>query len=125
MVVTSIYNDLQKVAADLIGEFRQGDEETFEYVGLSAGTGGTPDNPAPLNETVTPFNSVARGAQFKYVDGANIFASDMQLTMPANLDVIPSLDGFIQVDGRRYKIVGVNAVPPAGVPVVYRIFYRR
>ncbi len=121
----SIYNDLQKVAADLIGEFRQGDENTFQYIALTAGTGGTPDNPAKPVETPTSFNAVARGAQFKYVDGTNILASDMQLSMPANLDVVPSIKGFIEVDGRRHKIVGVNAVPPAGVPVVYRIFYRR
>jgi len=56
---------MQKVAADLIGEFRQGEEDTFQYIALTAGTGGTPDNPTAPVETPTSFSAVARGAQFK------------------------------------------------------------
>lgn len=120
-VMANIYADLQKVASDVIGEFKQGE---MVYIGLTAGTGGTIDNPAEPVETETAFNGVARGAQFKYVDNSKIFASDLQITMPAD-GVTPTLAGFIEIDGTRYKIVGVDAIPPAGTPVAYRVFVRR
>ena len=119
--MVSLYADLQKVASGVIGEFQQ---SQMVYIALSAGTGGTPDNPAEPVETEHAFPGTVRGAQFKYIDNSKIFASDMQVTMPADMTV-PALDGFVEIDGTRYKIVGVDAVPPAGTPVVYRIFVRR
>lgn len=119
--MVDFYSDMQSVASALIGEFQQG---VIEYVALIH-NGLTPDNPGQPTETKTTIPGVARGVQFKYVDGTNIFASDGQMTIPADTGVIPALTGFIEVDGRRHKIVSVSAIPPAGTAVAYRVIYRR
>ena len=119
--MVNFYQEMQSIASSLIGEFQQG---AIQYVALSH-SGGTADNPGEPTETTTTVNAVARGVQFKYVDGTNIFASDGQITMQADAGVVPALTGMIVVDSRRHKIVSVSAIPPAGTPVAYRVIYRR
>jgi len=118
--MVDFYSDMQGVASAVIGEFAQG---TISYVAISHA--GMLDDPGEPIEVVTTVPGVARGVQFKFIDGTNIFASDGQITIPADAGVVPSITGFIEVDGRRHKIVSASAIPPAGTPVAYRVIYRR
>lgn len=119
--MADFYSDMQAVASAVIGEFEQG---LIQYVAMTNG-GLAPDNPGEPTEVMTTISGVARGVQFKFIDGTNIFASDGQITFPADTGIVPTLSGFIEVDGRRHKIVSASAIPPAGTPVAYRVIYRR
>jgi len=112
---------MQTLAANVIGEFLQGN---ITYTRMVAGDG-PPDNPGEPREATITIPSVVQGVQYRYIDGTNIVASDGQLTMPANLDVVPSIEGYITVDGRRHRIIQVTAIPPAGTPVAYAIIFKR
>jgi hypothetical protein len=118
--MADIYTDLQSVAAGVLGEFKQG---TVDYVEMTPGAGPS-DNPGEPTPTYHPINAVARGVSFKYVNNSDIVSSDLQLTMPGN-GVIPTMKGFIRVDGTQYKIVSVKPIPAAGTPVTYVVIFRK
>lgn len=119
--MADFYDDMASVAAEVIGEFKQG---AVRYIAITKANGPA-DNPGTPSETATVINAVCRGVQFRYVDGTNVVTSDGQLTMPANAGVTPSINGFIEVDGRRHRIAQISAIPPAGTPVAYRVIYKR
>jgi len=118
--MASFYEEMRAVASDVINQFKQG---RVYYVALTH-SGGTVDNPGEPTEVETELPAVVRGVQFKYVDGTNIIGSDQQLTMTAD-GVVPTINGFIKLDGVRHKIVSVSAIPPAGDAVAYRVIFRR
>lgn len=119
--MANFYDEMQSIAASVINEFKQG---TITYTALVAGNG-SPDNPGEPREVTSTIDATTRGVEYRYIDGTNIVASDGQLTMPANLGVIPSIEGYITVDGKRHRIVQVSAIPPAGTPVAYAVIYKR
>jgi len=115
------YDEMQKIASDLLGEFQQGE---VSYIGVTAGTGETPDDPAQPVEIATVVNATVRGVLWKYVQAGLATATDLQVTMPANT-VVPSIEGFFTIDGARYKIVQIDRRPAAGVAAVYICVVRR
>lgn len=118
--MSDFYQEMQAVASDLLGEFKQG---VIQYVALTPGTGPR-DNPGEPTETPHTINATARGVSFKYVDGTNIVSSDLQLTMPGD-GIAPEMTGFIRVDGVRYKIVQIVRKPAAGTPVAWTVIFRK
>lgn len=118
--MSDFYREMQAVATDLLGEFKQG---VIEYVSLTPGNGPA-DDPGPSQETVTPVDAVARGVKFKYVDGSNVLATDQQLTMPGN-GVEPQPTGFVRIDGVRHKIVQIVRKPAAGIAVAFTVIFRK
>jgi hypothetical protein len=125
----SIYDDMRGVASDLIGEFDQskgtGEEsDGLWYVAVVPGTGPA-DDPGPSTPTRTKLDATARGVSFKYVDNSLILATDLQLTTPAREGFAPNMKGRIEMDGASYKIVAIHNVPPSGVTVTHRIFFRK
>lgn len=116
----SIYDDMQKVASTLITDFQQG---SIKYVQRSI-TYTTPDEPSSATETLINVDGVVKGVSFKFVDHTNILTSDKQLTISADQQFTPDAKDFIEIDGNRYKILRVDAIPNAGTPVVYRLFIR-
>jgi hypothetical protein len=125
----SIYKKIQSVAADVLREFDQATasddpDKGIWYVAVAPGNG-PPDNPGPPVETPYKVDGAARGVKFKYVTGSDIVASDLQATMAVIPGLVPSIAGFVKLDGARYKIVRVDPVPPVGDPVVYRLFFRK
>jgi len=115
-----IYNDLRGVVSKVLADFGQGE---IAYVAVAAGTG-TGDNPGPSIRTVHPFNGVARGVSFKYVNGTSIVATDLQVTMPAD-GVTPQMNGFVRIDGTDHKIAAIMHKPAAGAPVAYLLIVKR
>lgn len=118
--MADFYQEMQGVASDLLREFKQG---VIEYVTVTPGNGPA-DNPGPAQEIPTVINGVARGVKFKYIDGSNIVASDMQVTMPGNM-MEPKPNGFIRIDGVSYKIVQIIRKPAAGTAVAFTVIFRK
>lgn len=131
----NFYEDMRAVASDVLADFDQTDPNApasaapggngIYYVGITPGTGPA-DNPgAPTEATPLKLDAVARGVSFKYVDGANVVASDLQTTMAVRADMTPQITGFIIMDGKRYKIVQVINKPAAGVAVAHTVIFRK
>jgi hypothetical protein len=119
--MSSIYDDLQGVAQNVLADFNQG---VIEYVAVTPGNG-PPDNPGPSQDALpVRVNGAVRGVSFKYIDGSNILASDLQVTIPAGI-VTPNMKGFMRIDGVRYKIVRIDTKPAAGTPVAFLIIVRK
>lgn len=119
--MNDFYKDMQAIASGLLAEFKQGD---VRYIHLTPGTGPV-DRPGKPVETPYVVDAAARGVQQRYVDNSNIVQSDMQVTMAVKPGVVPQMSGFIEGDGVRYKIVGVQQKPPFGVPVAHVIIFRK
>jgi len=117
--MAGFYQEMQGIAADLLGEFKQG---VIQYVGIVPGNG-PPDNPGETQETPVAVDAVARGVSFKYIDGSTVLTTDLQITMPGN-GVEPDPAGFMIVDGRRAKIVQVVRKPAAGIVAAYTVIFR-
>lgn len=115
----TFYQDVQNVASEVLREFKQGE---IKYIKVTPGKGPKHAPGAPT-ETVYDVDAAARGVQFKYIDGTQIVASDMQIVMAVRPDVTPDMKGFVSVDGVRYKIKACMAVPPAGTPVAHKIVF--
>lgn len=119
--MADFYKDMQNLASGVIREFQQG---TITYTRMIPGDG-PPDDPGEPREVTSTIPATVKGVQYRYIDGTNIVASDLQLTMPADLGFVPTIESFINVDGRRHRVVQVTAVPPAGTPVAYTVIFKR
>lgn len=117
----TFYQEMQDVASEVLGEFKQG---TIRYVKITPGNGPA-DNPGPSVPTYHDVDGAARGVSFKYIGQSGVVASDLQVTMNVRPDVTPDITGFVEGDGRRYKIIQVMTVPPFGVPIVHKIIFRK
>lgn len=119
--MSDFYTDMQKIASDVLGEFKQG---VVQYVELVAVAGATPDDPGEPTETLTTVNAAVRPVSTKYVDGSHIVQSDKQITMPGD-GVEPKITGNMRIDGVDHKIVEIMRRPAAGTPVSYTVIARR
>lgn len=120
----SIYDEMQSVAKELLGsdDFAQAG---IKYIALVKGAG-SPDNPGKPTEVLyTIADAVARGVEYKYVDGTQIVTSDGQVTCGAPQSFTPKIGDWVEVGGKRHKIKMCTAVPPTGTPVVYKLIYER
>ena len=115
------YDEMQAAASEVLKEFKQG---VIEYVNVVPGSGPA-DNPGPATETFIVLDAVASGAKFKYVSTGLALASDLQVVMAVHPDITPKMNGFIRIDGVRYKIVQVVDIPAAGTAVVYTLIVRK
>lgn len=124
----AFYDDMRDIAEVVLAEFKQG---TVYYVALTPGDGPA-DNPGPATETQTKINAAVRGVQWKYTvnnsnsvvaQASNVVASDLQLSMAVNGNPTPDMNGFILMNGKRFKIVQVMGVPAAD-PVAWVVIFR-
>lgn len=119
--MSDFYSDMQNVAAEILGEFKQG---VIAYIGVTPGNGPA-HNPGPSVEAAPVIVSgVARGVKAKYVDGTTIVATDLQMTMPGK-GVAPAMNGFVTIDGVRHKIVHIDRKPSAGTVVAWTVIIRK
>ncbi len=118
----SVYDDARAVASELFAEFKQG---TVVYRTLTAAAGATPDNPGTPVPSDVPLNATARPVSTKYVDNSHIMQSDIQVTIPNDDVVTPTLRGSLVIDGVPYKIIEIMARPAAGSPVTWTMIVRR
>lgn len=118
--MSDFYSDMQSVVSDVLGEFKQG---VIDYVAITSGNGPADDPGEPI-ETVYSINAAARGVKFSYVDQALVVATDLQVTIPANV-ITPQMTGFVRIDGTRHKIVKIIPKPAAGIAAAYVLIVRK
>lgn len=115
---------MQAIATDLFREFRQGDKpDSLQYIELTRPISGTDANPGPPVEVPHPIDGTTRNAQFKYVDGKTILATDMQISFGVQ-SFKPKAQDFFEVDGKRFNVVAVKPVPATGPVIAHVIFLR-
>jgi hypothetical protein len=117
----SIYDELKPLAAEILGEFKQG---TIKLVRRVAGAGPI-DNPGAATETETTLDAVAKGVTFRYVKDGFALSTDLMVTSAVVDGVTPTKDDFIDIDGTRYKIVEDISPPAAGTRVVWKFIVRK
>lgn len=125
----AFYDDMQAVAADVLKTFKQG---VIKYVDITPGSG-PDDEPGDPTETFFTLDAAARGVKFKYVQGGLAVASDLQVTASVKatneaggvVSLAPSMNGFIEVDDERYKIVQILPKPSAGTTVAFVFIVRK
>lgn len=125
----SFYDDMQAVAADVLKNFKQG---VIKYVDIAPGSGPA-DEPGDPTETDFTLDAAARGVKFKYVQGGLAVASDLQVTASVKatneaggvVSLSPNINGFIEVDDERYKIVQILPKPSAGTTVAFVFIVRK
>lgn len=115
------YDDMQAVATDVLGTFKQG---KVEYQPISR-TGGTVDEPGAIVSTAKiVLKAAVRGVMFKYVAGNLALASDLQVTSAVIAGGF-DMKGFIFVDDVQYKIVSIIPKPAAGTTVAVVLIIRK
>lgn len=119
--MSDFYSDMRAIASDVLGEFKQG---VIVYVALERPEGSTPDDPGTAVPVPTTINATARPVSTKYIDGTHIIGTETEVTMP-NDGTTPTMDGFVDIDGVRHKIVRIMQRPAAGVPVVFTLIVKR
>lgn len=119
--MTTFYQDLQNVASGILAEFDQGG---IFYIAVTPGTGPA-QNPGPSVETSFKVNGAAHGVSFKYIDGTNIVASDLQITLAVDPRFTPDEKGFLQINGVRHKVVMCQPKPDAGTVVAYTLVAKK
>jgi hypothetical protein len=117
----SIYDELQPIARDLLGEFKQG---TIALVSITLG-GGPADNPGAPTIVSTALSATARGASRQYVRDGFALATDLEVTAAVVEGITPTLNDFIDIDGERYKIIRDISKPAAGTRVVWKFLVRK
>lgn len=115
------FQEMQSVASEVLSAF---DMEDIFYVRVTPGNG-PPDDPGAPVETDFKVDGAARGVKFRYIDGTVIVAGDLQATMAVHSDVTPDMTGFVKLGTVPYKIAQIDQIPPVGVPVAYRLFFRK
>lgn len=120
-----IYDEMQKVASEILSEFDQGG---VYYIALVPGNGPA-DDPGPPQTVPFKINTVVRGVKSKYVQNGLAIASDLQCVMSVHPDVTPDIHGRVRIDqgSKRgeYKVVQAMPIPPAGVTVAHRLIFRK
>lgn len=117
----SIYDDLQDVTTEVLSEFKQ---ETVQLVKITPGTGPA-DNPGTPSEVVTDLQAVVRGASYKYQKEGFCVAGDLEMTCAVVPGVTVTINDFIIVDGKRFKILSDISVPASGTRVAWKFLLRR
>ena len=113
---------MQNVVRDVLGgEFAQG---SIVYVHSEPGNGPADD---PGEPTIKKYaiDATASGVKFKYVQAGEAIAGDLQVTAPVDDRYTPTVDGFVKIDGSRYKIHKLLPKPAAGTPVAYVFILRK
>jgi len=113
------YLEMQAVASDVLGEFRQG---VIRYIEAGPATGPA-WNPTPGTDVSTTLDATASGVAAEYVDGKSVLATDLMVTA-AVFDRAPTMSGRIEIDGKEVQIVKIMPKPAAGTVVVWNFICR-
>lgn len=117
----TIYDDAQKIASNLLKDFKQGAIQLVEVVPGR----GPENNPGPSTEVIHNIpGGTARGVSWKYIQNGLATTADKQCVLPAD-GVVPKNGWKLMVDGVEYVITHVEPRPGAGVPAVYIVIGKK
>lgn len=116
----TFYTDMQAVATDLLTEFDQGGI----VVSYATPGGGPAHNPGPTTYADTWTNGAVRGVSRKYIDGVNVVATDLQVTVPGTLTA-PTLTDRVKLAGVVHQIVQVIPKPATGTVAAFVLIVRK
>lgn len=91
---------------------------------------GAPSGPFVPGQPVTPSvqDYEGTGALFgyaqKYIDGTNILHGDQRLLLAPQIEVEPKTGDTVTVGAKKFSVVQVEVVAPAGIPVLYKLQLR-
>lgn len=116
----SFYGEMQALAKDLLREFDQGS------IAVSVATPGSgpPHNPGPVTFVDVPVDGTARGVSAYYVDGVNVLATDLQVTIPGGV-VVPKATDKVKLSGVAHSIVRIMPKPAQGTVAAYLLIVRK
>lgn len=117
----TIYDDLQDTATELYAEYAQGTVKLVHPT--KTVSGGRTWDPAAGAASETIINAVVRRVEQKYVDGALIVGSEMQVMFSGANDA-PALDDKIEIGGVNREIVSIMPNPGSGTVVSYTVIVR-
>jgi hypothetical protein len=117
----TFYQDMQKIATTLLGEFNQG---VIEYGKVTPGNGPV-DNPGPSSYAWTTVKATARGVSEKYIRMSMAVATDLQVTMAVTAGIVPNMKDVVRIDGVVCKITSIIPKPAAGTVAAYILIVRK
>jgi hypothetical protein len=121
----SLYSDLQKVAAGVFAEFKQGE---VAHVRIVPGVGPADDPGSPTTVETPIAATVAKAGGRKaetFVKNGLAIATDLVVSTGVTEGVTFTMSDMIKIDGVSYKIVGIVISPAAGIPIAYQLIVRR
>jgi len=124
----AFYDDMQKIATDLLTQFNQGE---INLIVVTPGNG-PPSNPGqPVRQPPRLLKGAAnaafsvRGASKTYADGTHIQRGDVKVVSKVLAGIDPKLTDKITLDGKEYNIIHFNKIPESGTTVAWVFFVRR
>src|SRR5690606_29868508 len=120
--MSDFYTELQGVAAEVLGEFKQG------VVTLTRITKGDVDPEEPWvipedNVQSEVLDAAVKRVSEELVDGSTILATDLEVVA-----VVPAMgpreSDILDIDGKVVRIIRILPKPAAGTPVAYRFVVR-
>lgn len=126
--MADFYSELQDVASEVLGEFKQGTILLIRSSEAAADVN-TPWTPGTTTNASYVLDAVAEGVKQRFIDGTLVNASERKITCSpvAKLDgvsvtITPTTKDVISIDGQRHEIKRVDQIPAAGIPVIFEIF---
>jgi hypothetical protein len=116
----SFYLDMQGVARDLLREFDQGGI----VLAVATPGSGPAHNPGPTTFVDVPFTGAVRGVSAEYVDGSNVIATDLQLTIPGGV-AAPKMQDRVKLADVPHQIVRIIPKPATGTVAAYLLIIRK
>lgn len=123
----SFYSDLQKVAAGVFEQFKQG---SVVHVRIVPGVGPADDPGEPITvetpiaATVSKAGGTGRKGQ-QFVKQGLALVTDLIVSTGVKEGVTFTMADMIKIDGVSYKIISIVTSPAAGIPIAYQIIVRR
>jgi hypothetical protein len=116
----TFYTEMQGVARDLLREFDQGGV----VLSVSTPGAGPPHNPGPTAFVDVPIDGAARGVSAQYVDGSNVIATDLQVTIPGGV-AEPKMQDRVKLANVPHQIVRIIPKPATGTVAAYLLIIRK
>lgn len=118
----SIYDRLRVTAERLLTNFDQGGTET---VIQTVTPNPDPMLPPAVTDDSVPVRAVVRGVKAELVASVpDMQLTDLQVITDYRSGFVPVVGEHVLINGDKRAILRVEAIPAAGVPVIYRFFVR-
>jgi len=116
--MNNIYQSAQETATRLLAEYGQ----SASLISITDGEYDVETGTKPQIETAIPVNVVKQNYQNREVDGSLIKRGDVRLLMEAGQE--PKTGDVVAFYNKRWTVIHVDPVDPAGTVILYRVQVR-